>query len=383
VIDDLLRERVRHRLLAGAEPIERGSVIAALHAEGCVLGDADVTALLDLLHNDTRLLGPLTPLLEDECVTDIVVNAPDDVRIDRGDGLMPSGVRFADDAAVRRLAQRLAAQAGRRLDDAAPWVDARLTGGVRLHAVLPPISTAGTLISLRIPPPRPLTMADLVRRGSINERGVGWLQRLIAARRTFVVIGGTGSGKTTVLTSLLGLVPASERIVILEDAPELRPDHPHWVSLGARPSNAEGTGGVALRDLVRQSLRMRPDRIVVGEVRGDEIVDLVLAFNTGHRGGATTLHADSAADVPTRLQALALAAGMHPAAVDRQLAAAIDAVLEVRRVGGRRFIAGIHALVRDGDCLTVLPAVEFHDAHSHAEPITHPIAESLLPHVVS
>ena len=222
-------------------------------------------------------------------------------------------MRFADDDAVRRLAQRLASQAGRRLDDSTPHVDVRLADGTRLHAVLAPLSRPGTLISLRVPRARVFTLDELVGAGSMSTAGAELLRGLVASRAAFLVSGGTGSGKTTLLSSLLSLVDPAERVVLVEDAAELRPDHPHVVALEARTANVEGVGAIELRTLVRQALRMRPDRLVVGEVRGGEVVDLLAALNTGHDGGCGTLHANSAADVPARMEALALAAGLDRA----------------------------------------------------------------------
>jgi pilus assembly protein CpaF len=373
MIDGELRAHLRHRLLARATPADRQIVLELLHDTGATVGVDDVDELLMYLRDDTEALGPLTPLMLDPDITDVMVNAPDDVRIDRGRGIEATSLHFDDEAGVRRLAQRLAARAGRRLDDAAPWVDARLDNGTRLHAVLPPVSTAGTLISLRIPPRRALTISDLVARASIPPDAAVFLKRLVRGRHSFVVVGATGAGKTTVLSTLLSLVPQDERIVILEDSPELRPTHVHCVALSARPGNIEGVGEVRLRDLVRQSLRMRPDRIVLGEVRGDEIVDLLLAFTTGHRGGATTLHANCAQETPTRLEALALVAGMHPSAIREQIISAIDYVVDVSRVPSGRRINGIHRLIQTGSGVRTQPVVTFHsdgvDMHSPADPL--------------
>ncbi|CAM5674721.1 hypothetical protein SALBM311S_00132 [Streptomyces alboniger] len=209
-----------------------------------------------------------------------------------------TAVSFTDAAAVRRLAQRLAAVAGRRLDDARPWVDARLPDGTRLHAVLPPVAVGCACLSLRVVRPRAFTLDELVAAGTVPPGGDRVLRALIDARLSFLISGGTGSGKTTLLSALLGLVGPDERIVLAEDSAELRPEHPHVVRLESRPANQEGAGLVTLQDLVRQALRMRPDRLVVGEVRGPEVVHLLAALNTGHEGGCGTVHANAAADVP-------------------------------------------------------------------------------------
>ena len=263
---------------------------------------------------------------------------------------------------MRALAQRLAASVGRRLDDAAPFVDARLADGSRVHAVLGTVARPGTCLSLRVPAARSLSLADFVLSGAMSERAAALLTRLVEARVAFLVSGGTGSGKTTLLGALLALVPHQERIVVVEDSRELEPDHPHVVRLEGRPANAEGVGAIGLTDLVRQSLRMRPDRLVVGEVRGAETVDLLRAMNTGHEGGCGTVHANSAEDVPTRLEALGLLGGLDRAALHAQIGSALHAVLHIRRDdAGVRRVSEVHVVVRDsGTGLTrTEAAVEF------------------------
>jgi pilus assembly protein CpaF len=342
-----LLDRVRTRLVAHQAEATPARVAAALRAEGLVLGDDAVLDLVASLRQDLVGAGPLEPLIRSAAVTDVLVNGPDDVWIDRGRGLERAEARFASEADVRRLAQRLAGQAGRRLDEASPYVDARLPDGTRLHCVIPPIATANTAISLRIPRRRAFTLEDLVEAGSLDEVGAQCLRDIVAARLAFLICGGTGSGKTTVLSTLLGLVPATERLVIVEDSSELDPSHPHVVRLQARPANVEGAGVVTLRDLVRQSLRMRPDRVVVGEVRGAEVVDLLAAMNTGHEGGCATIHANSAGDVPARLEALGLMAGLDRLAVHALVAAGIDVVVHLDRApGGHRRLSGVHVLER-------------------------------------
>ena len=256
-----------------------------------MLGGPGLLAVVAEVRSELTGFGPLEPLLADGEVSDVLVNGPAEVWVDRGDGLTRADVRFRDEAAVRRLAQRLAASAGRRLDVARPTVDARLAGGVRLHAVLPPVSPAGTLVSLRVARRRTFTLAELVARGTVPPGLDQVLDDLVRARVSFLVTGGTGSGKTTLLATLLSRVPAAERIVLVEDSGELAPAHPHVLRLEARTANVEGAGAVDLRALVREALRMRPDRLVVGEVRGGEVVELLAALNTGHDGGAGTVHA--------------------------------------------------------------------------------------------
>ncbi|GAA2507678.1 TadA family conjugal transfer-associated ATPase [Streptomyces gobitricini] len=356
-----LLEAVRQRLVeSGTEPTPAG-VAAALRAQGRVLGDTEVLGAAEELRCELVGTGPLEPLLADPAVTDVLVSAPDRVWVDRGAGLELSGVAFPDAAAVRRLAQRLAAVAGRRLDDARPWVDARLPDGTRMHAVLPPVAVGSACLSLRVVRPRAFCLRELTAAGTVPPGGDEVLRALVDARVSYLVSGGTGSGKTTLLSTLLGLVGERERIVLAEDSAELRPDHPHVVRLEARPPNQEGAGRVTLRDLVRQALRMRPDRLVVGEVRGAEVTDLLAALNTGHEGGCGTVHANTAADVPARLEALGTAAGLDRAALHSQVSAGLSVVVHlVRARDGRRRIAEVHVLDRDARGLVVtVPALRW------------------------
>ena len=333
-----LIDRVRERLAAESGPLRPNVVAAAIRAEsGGVLGDSEVLSSLRVLQTELTGAGVLEPLLSADGVTDVLVTAPDAVWVDDGKGLRRSSIRFPDEAAVRRLAQRLALSAGRRLDEAQPWVDGQLTGlgtgqfTVRLHAVLPPIAAAGTCVSLRVLRPATQDLAALSRLGAIAPDAGALLDGIIAARLAFLISGGTGAGKTTLLSAALGAVARTERIVCVEDAAELAPRHPHLVKLVARSANVEGVGEVTVRDLVRQALRMRPDRIVVGEVRGAEVVDLLAALNTGHDGGAGTVHANNSSEVPARLEALAALGGLDRAALHSQLAAAVQVILHVRR----------------------------------------------------
>lgn len=354
-LDPALVERVRNRVATGSAPVTPAAVAAALREEGGGLR-GDVAGLVAALSSEIVGTGPLAPLLADVAVTDCLVNGPDQVWVDRGAGLERTAVRFRDDAAVRRLAQRLVAPTGRRLDDAQPWVDARLPDGTRLHALLPPLSPAGTCLSLRVPRRRPFTLPELLAAGTVPTDGAALLERLVQCRVAFLVSGGTGTGKTTLLSALLSLVDAGERLLLVEDASELLPDRPHVVRLEARPPNVEGAGEVTLRDLVRNALRMRPDRLVVGECRGAEVVDLLAALNTGHEGGCGTVHANSAVDVPTRLEALAATAGMGREALHSQLAAALRVVVHLDRRDGRRRVSQVCVLSRGGSGLvTALP----------------------------
>lgn len=352
-----LVDRVRQRLAAEGSAVSAGAVAAAVRAEsGGVVADLQVLAALRELQQELVGAGPLEPLLAEPEVTDVLVTGPDQVWVERAGELRRTDVRFADEESVRRLAQRLALAAGRRLDDASPYVDAPLPGGVRLHAVLAPVAASGTCISLRVLRPATQGLAALEAAGSVPPAAARLLRGVISARLAFLVVGGTGSGKTTLLAALLGCVPATERIVCVEEAPELDPGHPHVVRLAARQPNVEGAGEVTLRDLVRQALRMRPDRLVVGEVRGAEVCELLAALNTGHDGGAGTLHANSPAEVPARLEALAALGGMPRGALHSQLAAAVQVVLHVVRSGGTRRLAAVGVLERDEDLVRVAPA---------------------------
>jgi pilus assembly protein CpaF len=354
-------DAVREALAREGATLSPEVVARALRDQGRPVGDATVLAVHDLLRQDVVGAGPLEPLLRSPGVTDVLVNGADAVYVDRGEGLERTDVRFTDDLAVRRLAQRLAGTAGRRLDDATPYADLRLADGTRFHAVLAPLSRPGTTISLRVPRRRVFSLTELIDHRTVTSTGAALLTRVVDARLAFLVTGGTGSGKTTLLSALLSMVDPRERIVVVEDASELRPDHPHVVGLEARPANVEGAGEVPMRVLVRQALRMRPDRLVVGEVRGAEVTDMLAAMNTGHEGGCGTVHANSAADVPARVEALAMAAGLPRAAAHSQLASAVDLVVHLSRGrDGRRHVAEIGVLDRGRDGqVTVVTAVQF------------------------
>jgi pilus assembly protein CpaF len=354
-----LVDRVRTRLAEDGREPTPAAVADAVRAEsGGVASDLDVLAALRVLREELVGAGPLDPLLRDPRTTDVLVSGGGAVMVDRGAGLEAAPVRLPDEAAVRRLAQRLALAAGRRLDDASPYVDGWLAGGpggsgnpgtargVRLHAVLAPVAVDGTCLSLRVLRPAAHDLASLARLGTLEPAAEQLLRAIVVARLAVLVSGGTGSGKTTLLAALLGAVDPAERILTVEDAQELQPRHPQVVRLVARPANIEGAGGVSLRDLLRQALRMRPDRVVVGEVRGGEVCDLLSALNTGHDGGAGTVHANSVREVPARLEALAALGGMERAALHSQLAAAVQVVLHMRRTPRGRVLDAVGVLGR-------------------------------------
>ncbi|GAA1976849.1 TadA family conjugal transfer-associated ATPase [Isoptericola halotolerans] len=325
----------------GGTPPDDAAVAEALRASGRVLGSEALADLTREARAELSGAGPLQPLLEEPGVTDVLVNGPDDVWVDRGDGLRRSDVGLPDAASVRALAVRMAAVAGARLDDASPVVDARLPDGTRLHAAVEPVAPAGAVIALRVLRQAVLDLSALVAGGGVPTAWEPLLHDLVRHRANLLVTGGTGTGKTTLLAALLGLVPPDERLLTVEEARELAPLHPHVVALAARRPNVEGVGEVTLTDLVRGALRMRPDRIVLGECRGAEVRELLLALNTGHDGGMATVHANAAEHVPARLEALAALAGMPRPAVAAQAAAALDVVLHLRRRGGSRYLAQV------------------------------------------
>lgn len=298
--------------------------------------------------------GSLTEYLADERVTDVFVNGSGGLFVDRGEGAEPVPTWRASEREVRDLAVALVAAGGRHLDDQAPCVDVRLDSGIRVHAVLAPVSTGGTALSIRVPRVRAADLDALARLGTFLPGQREWLDTLVAERANVLITGGTGTGKTTLLTALLSQVPATERIVTIEDVAELRPTHPHHVSLEVRQSNLEGAGRITLAMLVRESLRMRPDRLVVGECRGEEVRELLTALNTGHNGGAGTLHASGLPDVPARMEALGALAGMDATALARQVVSAFTVVLYLgREPDGTRRVRQAGRFVLDRDRLNI------------------------------
>jgi len=339
-------DQVRSRLAGLGRPWTPADVADALREQRMVVSDTMVNSVVDTLRSSSTGAGLLEPLLRLPGVTDVLVNGPDQVFVDCGNGLQRVHSAFATDADVRRLAVRLAANAGRRLDDACPTVDARLPDATRLHAVLSPVAEPGTCISLRVPRQGGMSLDDWANGSSATPETISVMRAIVASKTTFLISGGTGSGKTTLLASLLSLVPDDQRLIIVEDSRELAPNHPHCVRLEARHSNAEGSGAITMTDLVRQALRMRPDRLVLGEVRGSEVTDMMMAMNTGHEGGCGTVHANSAADVPARLEALASLSGLTREACHAQMASSISVVIHLRRKATRRQVDQIAVLER-------------------------------------
>ncbi len=311
-----------------------------------------------------QTFGPLAPYLMHDGVTDLFITGGGALWADGGArGLRRVEGWEGDEAATRALAVRLISAGGRHIDEATPFVDVRLRGGVRVHAVLPPVSTGGTLLSVRIPSSTTMRLPDLVARGTLTRAQSDAIEDAVTARINILVTGAGGAGKTTLLAALLSHAPPTERLVVIEDVAELRIEHPHVVGLQTRQPNVEGAGGVDLRRLVREALRMRPDRLILGECRGEELRDLLAALNTGHDGGAGTLHANSLHDVPARLEALGALAGMGERALARQAVSAIGLVVHVAREGTERRVSGFGRLRLGPDA-----RLEVVDAHEVSSP---------------
>ncbi len=341
VVDRRLRGAVAARVLddpeLAADPADRSTLRAAvaraLAAEGVVVSPPRWAQLVRDLVDELGGLGPLERLLRDPLVTDVMVNAPGEVWIDRSGQLEQVDASFADDAHVASVLARVLGPLGVRLDRAHPWADAVLPGGVRLHALLPPLAVHPTITLRRVAPVVP-SWEELASIGTVPIEAAALLRAAVMSRRNLVICGRAGVGKTTLLARLLAEV-GDDRVVVIEDAPELASPCPHVLTLRVRPPTPDGVGGVDVATLVRNALRMRPDRIVVGEVRGREVADMLQAMNTGHTGSMTTVHANSAVDALVRLEGMALLAGVPVAAARAQLATAVDLVVGLERDGNR------------------------------------------------
>jgi pilus assembly protein CpaF len=351
------RERLREELLgrppAGADLRSAAERIAweLVRADRLVLDPADARRLVSAVVDDTVGMGPLDPLLRDRSVSEVIANGPDRIYTERSGRLVREPVAFRDDEHLRQVVDRVVSSVGRRVDESSPMVDARLLDGSRVNAVLPPIALDGPLLTIRKFARSPLAVPDLLASGSITQAQADLLARCVRGRLNIVVSGGTGTGKTTLLNALAGFIDPAERIVTVEDAAELRLPQPHVARLESRPPNVEGRGEVTLRALVRNALRMRPDRIVVGEVRGGEALDMLQAMNTGHDGSLATVHASSPADAVRRIETMALMAGLDlpHVAVREQVAAAVDVIAHlVRAADGSRRVRFVDGRGRDG-----------------------------------
>jgi pilus assembly protein CpaF len=312
--------------------------------------------LVDEITDDTLGHGPIEKLLADDSITEIMVNGPRDIWIERRGRLYQTGVRFSDEAHLRRIITKIAGQVGRRVDESSPMLDARLPDGSRVNALLPPLSLSGSLLTIRKFGRERYSLDDMVRLGTLTREAVELLQACLHAELNILISGGTGSGKTTLLNAMSGEIPNDERIVTIEDAAELRLNQRHVLRLESRPANIEGEGLITIRDLVRNALRMRPDRIVVGEVRGAEALDMLQAMNTGHDGSLSTVHANSARDALSRVETMVLMAGydLPVRAIRQQLASALDLIVQLERLsdGTRRAVAITEVLRMEGDVIT-------------------------------
>jgi pilus assembly protein CpaF len=339
-----LERRIRDELRTAIE--EESSPLSATERQRLISETLD-----DILGN-----GPIEPYLRDPTVTEVMVNQFDSVYIERDGKLQRTPTSFLDDAHLRRTIEKIVGRVGRRIDEAQPYVDARLPDGSRVNAIIPPVAVDGPAITIRKFSADPYTMADLVTFGTLSAEAATFLERAVAGRMNIIVSGGTGAGKTTTLNAMSGYIPDDERIVTIEDAAELKLQQPHIVRLEYRPANIEGRGEVTIRDLVRNALRMRPDRIVVGEVRGGETLDMLQAMNTGHDGSITTVHANSTRDAMSRLETMVLMAGVDlpVRAIREQVAAGIQLIVQQARLrdGSRRITHVTEVIGMEGEVIT-------------------------------
>jgi pilus assembly protein CpaF len=370
-----LKNRVQNRLIAELDPAMdvsriaevRGTIKemydAILQEESIILGRRERDALFEQIVAEILGLGPLEPLLADEAISEIMVNGPKKIFIERGGKLQRVNVAFESNEHLMRIIERIVAPLGRRIDESSPTVDARLKDGSRVNAVIPPISLQGPILTIRKFFKRPLTVEDLIRFGTVTEESVEFLRATVIGAINVVISGGTGTGKTTFLNILSSYIPADERIITIENAAELQLRQEHVVTLESRPANVEGKGAIEIRDLVINSLRMRPDRIVVGECRGGEALDMLQAMNTGHEGSMTTLHANNTRDALSRLETMVLMSGMDlpHRAIREQVAAAVDLIIQLSRMrdGSRRVTSITEVQGMEGDVITMADIFKF------------------------
>ena len=336
---------------------------AVLEAESIVLSRLDRMRLFEAIAAEILGYGPIEPLLKDDTITEIMVNGPKQVYIERNGKIEKTDITFENDDHVMRVIDRIVSPLGRRIDESSPMVDARLPDGSRINAVIPPISLVGPCLTIRKFARDPLTVEDLIRFGTMTPEIANFLKACVEARLNIVVSGGTGSGKTTLLNVLSSFIPADERIVTIENAAELQLRQEHVVTLESRPPNIEGRGEVTIRDLVINALRMRPDRIVVGECRGGEALDMLQAMNTGHEGSMTTVHSNSPRDTLHRLETMVLMAGMElpVRAIREQIASALDLIIHTARLrdGSRRIVAIAEVQGMEGDVIVMQDVFTF------------------------
>jgi pilus assembly protein CpaF len=364
-----LKGRVQQRVIAELDPrmdlsdpdrVRRTleeTFLSVLESEGIVLGRTERHRLFEAIVAEILGYGPIEPLLKDNTVTEIMVNGPKQVWVERNGKLEKTAIEFDDDDHVMRIIDRIVSPLGRRIDESSPMVDARLPDGSRINAVIPPISLVGPCLTIRKFSRDPLTVDDLIRFGTMTPEIAQFLKACVNARMNIVVSGGTGSGKTTLLNVLSSFIPSDERIVTIENAAELQLRQEHVVTLESRPPNIEGKGEVTIRDLVINALRMRPDRIVVGECRGGEALDMLQAMNTGHDGSMTTVHSNSPRDTLHRLETMVLMAGMDlpVRAIREQIASALDLIIHMARLkdGSRKIVAITEVQGMEGDVIVL------------------------------
>jgi pilus assembly protein CpaF len=334
-----------------------------VEAERVPLSNEERHRLVREISDDVLGYGPLQPLLDDPSVTEVMVNGPDRIFVERGGKLALTGARFRSEDQLRRVIEKIVSRVGRRIDESSPLVDARLDDGSRVNAVIPPLAVSGSTLTIRKFSADPLTAADLVSFGSLSPEMADLLEACVAAHLNILVSGGTGTGKTTLLNVLSSFIPADERIITIEDAVELQLQQTHVVRLESRPANIEGKGEITIRDLLKNSLRMRPDRIVVGECRGGEALDMLQAMNTGHDGSLSTIHANAPRDAIARLETLVLMAGMDLPlrAIREQIASAVDVIVQLTRMrdGTRRVTHITEVQGMEGEIVTLQDAFVF------------------------
>lgn len=349
-------QSLREELASSVEPLTAARIAEAVRSSGLALGSGTTQQLVRSLRDELVGLGPLQQFVDQEGVTDVLVGVLGRIYTDGTAGLQPTEVQMGSEEQVRGLARRLIAMSGGRLDEGHPCADGRI-GDCRIHAVIPPVAVEGTMISVRVSRSSVTSVAELSRQWAQPELWVPAVQGIITGRMNWLISGATGSGKTSLLAGMLGECRAEERIVVVEDTTELHPDHPHVLHLQGRQGNVEGAGRVDMGRLVRETLRMRPDRLMVGECRGPELRDFLTAMNTGHQGAGGTVHANSPESVPARLVAMGALAGLSPETVSLQAAAALDVVVHVERVAGARMPVAVSAVSYAGGRLVMEPVL--------------------------
>jgi pilus assembly protein CpaF len=361
-VRDALMEELGTKLYAKSKADDMKRVVsdnleAALTRAGIVLPASQRSKFVAELTADLLGYGPLEILLAQPDITEIMCNGYNDIYIEKSGKLIHSDVSFTDEAHLRQVIEKIVATVGRRIDESSPMVDARLLDGSRVNAMLPPVAVDSPVLTIRRFPAKPFTINDLIRLGALNEDAGNFLKAAVLGKLNMIVSGGTGTGKTTLLNILGDFVPPDERIITIEDAAEIRLSQPHVVRMEARPANIEGAGQIGIRELVRNALRMRPDRIIVGEVRGGEALDMLQAMNTGHEGSLTTIHSNSPRDALTRLDTMVMMAGydLPVRAIRQQVAAALDVVIQIQRFGdGSRRITHISEIQgMEGEIITL------------------------------